>query len=113
MPKIKIKSTLISNSNKHEWNVMAILTEDQLTYKEDSNTLITFNYKNHELTRKTSEMTMNFNFIKKNLFIEVNSLNKTMTIPLILEKIKIEQPNLLVTYFIEEEKYTYKIEVEK
>ena len=114
MPKINIIATLIT-SQEQFWKKQAILINQKITYKEDSNTLVTFNYDTQELIRKTADTVIHFFFQNKHPFlkIELVSLNKSTTIPIEVEKIIIEQNNLLVTYLLADERYTYKIEVIK
>ena len=115
MPKININATLITTSKELSWEKQAILTTSKITYSEDSNTLVTFNYDTQELIRKSVDRVIRFSFQKSHPFlkIELTALNKATSVPIEVEKITIEKYNLLVTYLLADEKYTYKIEVIK
>ena len=111
MPKININATLITTSEELSWEKQAILTTSKITYSEDSNTLVTFNYDTQELISNS----VHFSFQKSHPFlkIEITALNKATSVPIEVEKITIEKYNLLVTYLLNDERYTYKIEVIK
>ena len=112
MPKKKIVVTLNNQKQELTWEKIAYLSKETLTYEEDKNTLVTFNFKKNELLRKTKEATMHFFFQEEPfLLLELNDLKQKTTIPLKVLNILKTSKSIEINYTIEKDLFTYKIEV--
>lgn len=113
MPKINIKVKVndeIANFYK------AIYQEEKslLTYRDENNTLVKFNYKEHILIRENEEIKMEYKFIKNansigKIFIK--DLNKDIYLDIKTIFFQIKNQNLNIKYNIEQEEFSYIVEV--
>ena len=111
MSKIKIKATLKNKEKTYTWKVLADNNKSKISYKEDNN-LITFDYKQLHLIRKTPSGTMLFKFKEHEPLLILQVANMPdMSIPINVETIIQQDFNVTIKYFLGPEEFTYKIEV--
>ena len=116
MAKINIKVTLISEDDIKEENYHAIFQkeEDVITYQEQDQTITKINKKGSKLRRENKELIMEFSFDegKETLGkLHIKNLNKNLNLKVKTNKILKEENKLEIEYELENQKYTYKLEV--
>lgn len=117
MPKIKIQTTIISNTDNIVNECIGIYQNETLKYFEDKTTKMTFYYKKNILKRETEELMINFYFNKEIMEIKDKKLDISMNMKIKVNKIIRNDKNIEVSYTIDnihdKEKYIYKLEVLK
>lgn len=116
MPKFNILSSIKSNSENLSINTTAIIQDDIIKYKEDSNTLVKFNYLTNEFIRETNEIIIKYTFIKsKNTkgLIYIKKLSKELEVEIKTTYLKRTNNDIEIKFIIEDNKFIYKIEVVK
>ena len=112
MPKIKINVKLCNKEEKREWNVVGIIQEKILKYKEDD-TIVTLDYEKHILKRDNKELKMVYNFKKKQGKITIKENNQIIEIPIETKNIKRKGNDIRIEYQIEDEVFIYQVKEEK
>lgn len=112
MPKIKINVKLCNKEEKREWNVVGIIQEKILKYKEDD-TIVTLDYEKHILNRDNKELKMVYNFKKKQGTITIKENNQIIEIPIETKNIKRKGNDIRIEYQIEDEVFIYQVKEEK
>ena len=112
MPKIKINVNLCNKEEKREWNVVGIIQEKILKYKEDD-TIVTLDYEKHILKRDNKELKMVYNFKKKQGTITIKENNQIIEIPIETKNIKRKGNDIRIEYQIEDEVFIYQVKEEK
>lgn len=112
MPKIKINVKLCNKEEKREWNVVGIIQEKKLKYKEDD-TIVTLDYEKHILKRDNKELKMVYNFKKKQGTITIKENNQIIEIPIETKNIKRKGNDIRIEYQIEDEVFIYQVKEEK
>ncbi len=112
MPKIKINVKLCNKEEKREWNVVGIIQEKKLKYKEDD-TIVTLDYEKHILKRDNKELKMVYNFKKKQGKITIKENNQIIEIPIETKNIKRKGNDIRIEYQIEDEVFIYQVKEEK
>ncbi len=114
MSQAKIKVTIKNSQTTKIKDYQAMITEEKINYKEEDNTIVIFNKKTNELTRKNEKLQMKYSFnqIKTTTAtIKIKELNKEIQFEMITKKL-IQEPNKIeITYKINSDEFYYKIEV--
>ena len=115
MSKIKIKVN-VNNEKDHFYTAIFQNKSNILTYKEENNTLVKFNYNQDVLIRENKEFFMQYKFLKKEKTIGeifIKDLNKTINLDIKTTKLLKNDLNLNIEYEIYDDQMSYKIEVRK
>ena len=115
MSKVKIKVSVNDDIEK-EYNAIYREKEKLLTYKEEDNTLVKFNYKDNILIRENDSLFMQYKFVNKNTSknkIFIKDLKQYLDITLFTKSILVKDNIINITYVIEDNLFNYKIEVIK
>ena len=118
MAKIDIHVILKTPEQTYDYIVPAIYQKEEKTivYKEkdEDKTLVKFNYSTKELYRENDSLIMTYKFNKnKNSTgtIYVKAMDRKLELTISTKSIQRDQNNIEIDYFVEKEKYKYKIEV--
>ena len=112
MSKIKVKISFNDKEISYNKIYTAIYKEDlnEVVYKENNDITMKYSFTNKILTRITSEFTAEYHLKEKLCIITINELNKSMQIPIVINRM-LEKKNILeIEYIIEENKVYYKLE---
>ncbi len=115
MSKVKIKVSVNDDIEK-EYNAIYREKEKLLTYKEEDNTLVKFNYKDNVLIRENDSLFMQYKFVNKKTSknkIFIKDLKQYLDITLFTKSILVKDNIINITYVIEDNLFNYKIEVIK
>lgn len=112
MPKVKINVKLYNKEEKRVWNVVGIIQEKILKYKEDDTT-VTFDYEKHILKRDNKELKMVYDFKENQGTFTIKENNQIIEIPIETKKIKRNVNDIIIEYQIEDEIFIYQVEEEK
>lgn len=115
MSKVKIKVSVNDDIEK-EYNAIYREKEKLLTYKEEDNTLVKFNYKDNILIRENDSIFMQYKFVNKKTSknkIFIKDLKQYLDITLFTKSILVKDNIINITYVIEDNLFNYKIEVIK
>lgn len=115
MSKVKIKVSVNDDIEK-EYNAIYLEKEKLLTYKEEDNTLVKFNYKDNILIRENDSIFMQYKFVNKKTSknkIFIKDLKQYLDITLFTKNILVKDNIINITYVIEDNLFNYKIEVIK
>lgn len=115
MSKVKIKVSVNDDIEK-EYNAIYREKERLLTYKEEDNTLVKFNYKDNVLIRENDSLFMQYKFVNKKTSknkIFIKDLKQYLDITLFTKSILVKDNIINITYVIEDNLFNYKIEVIK
>lgn len=115
MSKVKIKVSVNDDIEK-EYNAIYLEKEKLLTYKEEDNTLVKFNYKDNILIRENDSIFMQYKFVNKKTSknkIFIKDLKQYLDITLFTKSILVKDNIINITYVIEDNLFNYKIEVIK
>lgn len=115
MSKVKIKVSVNDDIEK-EYNAIYREKEKLLTYKEEDNTLVKFNYKDNILIRENDSLFMQYKFVNKKTSknkIFIKDLKQYLDITLFTKSILVKDNIINITYVIEDNLFNYKIEVIK
>jgi hypothetical protein len=115
MSKIKILTHIKNPEGVIEKKVDAILQDNVLKYKEDDATTTVFSYEKKTLVRDNNELRMEYDFNEEKTHgeIKIKDLNKKIIVEIETTKMKIDNYNIEIDFKIEENKFTYKVEVIK
>lgn len=115
MSKVKIKVSVNDDIEK-EYNAIYREKEKLLTYKEEDNTLVKFNYKDNIIIRENDSLFMQYKFVNKKTSknkIFIKDLKQYLDITLFTKSILVKDNIINITYVIEDNLFNYKIEVIK
>lgn len=114
MSKVQI-NVEIKNSEEHiSKEIDAIISDNNLKYKEADKTTVIFSYLEKTLTRENNELRMTYTFdIEKETIgkIYIKELNKNIEIKIKTTKLKIDNKNIEISFIVEDNKFNYKVEV--
>ena len=113
MPKKDFSITIENDSNINHLNVKAIITENEIKYKESDDTITHFNYEKNILIRENKELKMTYRFSKNNKTegtIEVKELQKEIKVLIDTKSIKRNNYNIEIVFEIEDNHFIYRIE---
>ena len=112
--KKQIKITTITNNKIDNYITNGIINDNILIYLEKDHTKTKYDYNNNCLIRENNNIRMNYNFINKKQTIGkiyINELRKNIDVILKTNNIVIDNYNLYINFYVEDETIEYKIEV--
>jgi len=113
MPKKDFSITIENHNQINHIDVKAILTEDEIKYRETDGTITHFNYQKRLLTRENEDLKMMYRFLEQRKTegtIEIKEFNQEMKVTVTTEKIKENGKNVEITFQVEEDPFIYRIE---
>lgn len=116
MPRKKIKVTIKNKEENITYHTSGIIEENHLKYKENKDTTLIYDYEENKLTRENKKLRMDYFFDKKSKTegtIQVKELGRTITLPIITNKIVRKEEDIEIEYQIEDNIFLWKVEVEK
>ncbi|MBR2827604.1 MAG: hypothetical protein IKE70_00010, partial [Bacilli bacterium] len=108
MPKKDFSITIENHNQINHIDVKAILTEEEIKYKETDGTITHFNYKNKILTRENKNLKMTYRFLenrKTEGTIEIKELNQEMKVTITTKKLKEKEKNMEISFLVEEDPF--------
>ena len=113
MPKMNIKVSIHNEMENSHYKVPAIFQEDTMKYKEQDDTIVTYNYRDNILLRENKELRMKYPFDPNRQTtgeIIIKELEKTMKIKIETIKLERKNQNIEIVFKIDENQFLYKIE---
>lgn len=105
---VKIKTKEETIEEKVELEVK----NNKINYKEENKTIVLLDLESKTLMRENKKLYMEYDFFKEKGNIYIKSLRKNIELQFKLKKMNINRNKIEVQYEIENNLYTYKIEME-
>ena len=113
MPKLTIKVSIKNKENKSDLITIATVDNNEIKYKEEDKTLVTYDYRKQILKRENKEIKMIYNFDKDKStkgYVKIKDLDEIIALNIKTHKIEKNKNNILIHYSTEDNNFFYEIE---
>lgn len=114
MPKRKIRVIISSSETNYSYETVSLYDNGIYQYREEDDTKTILNEKDLSLIRTNDELLLNYQFQEKEKTegtLEIKELNQVVKLELLTEKITKTNNSIEIIYYIEDNKFIYRIEV--
>ncbi len=120
MSKVKITSSIVNVENNYFYEVFGILNkkENKITYFEtdELKTKVTYSYNTNTLIRENKNLYMKYTFNKNKEtkgLLEIKDIKRTLEVTIKTKNIERKNNDLKIDFLVEEEEFSYKVEVKE